>query len=116
MVGILGNVELFENMLAGQCQAQFLVLAGDLTGSQTWLGGAGSRHCFCLLLLDRLTFPSSRHAEIIPAEVTTDFVLSQMISFHAYRLTHDNAGMAMLRWQLVEMIRLTSRLADKGML
>lgn len=79
MAGILGGFELVEHMLAGQCQALFLALTGDLTGSQRWLGGARSRHRFCLLLLNRLTFPSSRHAEIIPAEVTTDFVLSQVI-------------------------------------
>jgi hypothetical protein len=69
VAGVLGSFKLLKHMLAGQHQALPVALAGDLGRSQRWLRWARSRHCFCLLLLDRLTLPSSRHAEIIPAQV-----------------------------------------------
>ena len=64
---IPGSLELLEHMLAGQQQALALALAGDLGGSQRRLRWTRRRHCFRLLLLDRLTFPTSCHSEIISA-------------------------------------------------
>jgi hypothetical protein len=64
---VLDSFKLLENMLAAQHQALPVALAGDLGGSLRWSRGARSGYCFCLLLLDRLALPSSRHAEIIPA-------------------------------------------------
>jgi len=72
MARILGSFELLEHMLAGQQQALPLALAGDLGGSQRPLRWAGRGNCLSLLLLDRLALPSSRHAEIIPAQVIVD--------------------------------------------
>jgi hypothetical protein len=66
MARIRGSFELLEHMLAGQQQALALALAGDLGGSQRRLRWTGRRHCFCLLFLDRLALPASRHAGIIP--------------------------------------------------
>jgi hypothetical protein len=75
VAGILGSVKLLEHMLAGQHQSLGLALAGNLTRSQWWFRWTPSRRCLSLLLLDRLTLPSSRHAEIIPAAVMTDVLL-----------------------------------------
>ena len=69
VTGVPGSFKLLEYMLAGQHQALLLTLASDLGRSQRWRGWARSRHGFRLLLLDRLAFPSSRHPEIISAQV-----------------------------------------------
>jgi hypothetical protein len=66
-----GSFELLEHMLARQQQALALALAGDLGGSQRRLRWTGRRHCFCLLLLDRLALPAARHAGIILARTIT---------------------------------------------
>jgi hypothetical protein len=71
VTGIPGSLELLEHMLAGQQQALALALAGDLGGSQRRLRWTRRRHCFRLLLLDRLTFPTSCHPEIIPSRTIT---------------------------------------------
>jgi hypothetical protein len=67
MARIRGSFELLEHMLAVQQQALPLALAGDLGGSQGRIRWTRRRHSFCLLFLDRLALPSSRHSGIIPA-------------------------------------------------
>jgi hypothetical protein len=67
---VLGSFELLENMLAGQQQALLVALSGELSGSQWRLGWRRSGDCLSLLLLDRLTLPTSCHEEIIPTQVT----------------------------------------------
>ena len=62
---VLGSFKLLKHALARQEQALSPAFARDLTGRHDRLRRARCRYDFCLLLLDRLALPASRHLEII---------------------------------------------------